>query len=253
MTEQNKIKKSGKKATNEERFYLEGPQSRWSEFKFVIKVMREFIRGARKLHFVGPSVTVFGSARFKEDHPYYELAREVGKGIVSLGFNVMTGGGPGVMEAANRGAKEAGGRSVGCNIILPHEQEPNPYLDVWVDMDLFFVRKVILNKYSYAFIALPGGFGTLDEVFEALTLIQTGKMERFPVVIMGKDYHKHVYEHIQFMVEEGTISPSDLDLFLFTDSISEAMEHIQKYAVEGFGLTKRKMMKPWPIIGEKSY
>lgn len=250
MTEDKQPKKKG--ISKEERYYLEGPSSRWDEFKFVLKVMREFVRGTRKLHFIGPSVTIFGSARFEEDHPYYKLAMEVAQGVVSLGFNVMTGGGPGIMEAANRGAKEAGGRSIGCNIILPHEQMPNPYLDVWVDMDLFFVRKVLLTKYSYAFIALPGGFGTLDEIFESLTLIQTGKMERFPVVIMGKEFHKHVYEHIHHMVEEGTISPTDLQLFLFTDSVSEAMEHIQKYAIEGFGLKKRRIMKPWKMLGEKN-
>lgn len=244
-------KKKQQEPSKEERYFLEGPHSRWSEFKFIFKVMRELIRGVRKLHFVGPCVTVFGSARFEEDHPYYQMAMEVGKELVALGFTVMTGGGPGIMEAANRGAKEVNGRSVGCNIILPFEQMPNKYLDVWVNMDLFFVRKVILSKYSYAFIALPGGFGTLDEVFEALTLIQTGKIERFPVIIMGKEYHKHVYDHIHYMVEEGTISPSDLELFLFTDSISEAMEHIQKHAIEEFGLTKRKVMKPRRYFGER--
>lgn len=249
--EQQRKKNREQQPSKEEQYFLEGPHSRWAEFKFVTKVMRELIRGVRKLHFVGPCVTVFGSARFEEDHPYYQLAMEVGKALVSMGFTVMTGGGPGIMEAANRGAKEANGRSVGCNIILPFEQMPNDYLDVWVDMDLFFVRKVILSKYSYAFIALPGGFGTLDEVFEALTLIQTGKMEKFPVIIMGKEYHKHVYEHIHHMVEEGTISPSDLKLFLFTDSLEEAMEHIQKYAVEEFGLKRRKVMKPRRYFGER--
>jgi uncharacterized protein (TIGR00730 family) len=244
MTEEEKKKAVNNEVSEEERYFLEGPRSKWAEFKFVVKVMREFIRGFRKLHFVGPSVTVFGSARFGEDHPYYQLARDVGKAIVPLGFNVMTGGGPGIMEAANRGAKEAGGRSIGCNIILPHEQMPNDYLDIWVAMDLFFVRKVILSKYSYAFIVLPGGFGTLDEFFEALTLIQTNKVERFPIVIMAKEYHRFIYDHIQLMLEQKTISPEDLELFKFTDSIEEAMAHIQKYAVEEFNLKKTPYRKP---------
>lgn len=237
--------------SKQERFFLEGPHSRWSEFLFIVKVMREFIRGARKLHFIGPSVTVFGSARFNEKHPYYQQAMEIGRRIVGLGFNVMTGGGPGIMEAANRGAKEAGGRSVGCNIILPHEQMPNDYLDIWVEMDLFFVRKVLLSKYSYAFVVLPGGFGTLDEFFEALTLIQTNKMERFPIVLMGKDYYKFIDEHVKHMIQEGTIGTEDAKLFIFTDSIDEAMAHIQKYAVEGFGLKKQRLVRPWPVLGEK--
>lgn len=251
MTEGEKKKSPHPEVSKEERYFLEGPRSRWEEFTFIFKVMREFIRGFRKLHFVGPSVTVFGSARFGEDHEYYQLARDVGKAIVPLGFNVMTGGGPGIMEAANRGAQEAGGRSIGCNIILPHEQMPNQYLDLWVAMDLFFVRKVILTKYSYAFVVLPGGFGTLDEFFEALTLIQTGKIERFPIVIMCKEYHKSVYDHIQLMVERKTISPEDVDLFLFTDSIEEAMAHIEKYAIEGFGLKKRKVHRPMSLFGER--
>ena len=248
MTKQQKPHKQ----TQEERYFLEGPRSRLKELNFIAKVAREFFRGYRKLHFIGPCVTVFGSARFKEGHPHYELAREVGKAIIKLGFNVMTGGGPGIMEAANRGAKEAGGRSIGCNIILPHEQMPNPYLDLWVDMDLFFVRKVILTKYSHAFISMPGGFGTLDEFFEALTLIQTGKIEKFPVVLMGKEYHKHVYDHIQHMIKEETISPHDIELFLFTDSIEEAMHHIEKYAsTDAAGLEKRKVPRAIRMLGEK--
>ena len=150
--------------------------------------MRDFIRGFRVLHVVGPCVTVFGSARIKSDSPYYELARKMGAAIAQLGFTVMTGGGSGIMEAAKRGAKDAGGRSVGCNIELPHEQKPNPYLDRFVTMHYFFVRKTLLVKYSYAFVILPGGAGTLDEMFEAITLIQTRKMTNFPVVIMGTDY-----------------------------------------------------------------
>jgi len=158
--------------------------------------MAEFIRGFRALHFVGPCVTVFGSARFKDDHPYYILARDVGSGLSRLGFTVMTGGGPGIMEAANRGAKESGGISIGCNIRLPKEQLPNPYLDRFVVFRYFFVRKVMLIKYSYAFVVLPGGFGTMDELFEAMTLIQTGKIRNFPVVLMGRNFYVQLLEFL---------------------------------------------------------
>src|SRR6187455_2345489 len=175
-------------AVNEERTFLSGPRARLSELKLAIKFFLEFVRGFRALHFVGPCVTVFGSARFKEDHPYYALGREMGKRLAQLGLTVMTGGGPGIMEAANRGAKEAGGCSIGCNIILPHEQHPNPYLDLFVEFPHFFVRKVMLVKYSYAFVALPGGFGTLDEIFEVATLVQTRKIQDFPLVLVGREF-----------------------------------------------------------------
>jgi uncharacterized protein (TIGR00730 family) len=219
--------------------FLAGPRSRWSEFSFVLSVFFEFIRGVRKLHFLGPCVTVFGSARFVEGHPDYELSRKVGGEIAKLGFNVMTGGGPGVMEAANRGAKEAGGRSIGCNIMLPMEQYPNPYLDVFHDFKYFFVRKVLLSKYSYAFVVMPGGFGTMDELYEALTLIQTSKTRRFPVVIIGKAYYQKMYEWMEHMAAYGTIDKEDLGLFYFTDSVEEAMEHIREHAVIKFGLKKK--------------
>ena len=155
----------------EERFFLQGPRSRGSELKSLLTIVAEFIRGFRVLHFVGPCVTVFGSARFREDHPYYAVARSVGRGLAKLGFTVMTGGGPGIMEAANRGAKEAGGFSVGCNIVLPEEQKINAYLDRWVTFRHFYVRKVMLVKYSYAFVVMPGGMGTMDEFFEAAVLM----------------------------------------------------------------------------------
>ena len=232
--------------------FLEGPHSRIKEFLFLLDVMREFIRGFRKLHFVGPCITVFGSARFPESDKYYELARKMGSELVQLGFTVMTGGGPGIMEAANRGAKEVGGKSVGCNIVLPIEQHPNPYLDVWVNIDYFFIRKLMLTKYSYGFIVMPGGYGTLDEFFEALVMIQTKKLKRFPVVLMGKEYHAELYKHIQNLVKEKTIHPDDVDLFLFTDSIEAASEHIRKYAIEGFGLKRRQDIKPLSVLGEKS-
>jgi len=237
--------------SKEEAFFLEGPNSRWQEFTFVAKVVREFLYGFRKLHFIGPCVTVFGSARFGEDHPHYILARKMGQEIARLGFSVMTGGGPGIMEAANRGAKDAGGHSVGCNIVLPKEQQPNPYLDQWVDFSYFFVRKTLLSKYSYAFVVMPGGYGTLDEFFEAITLIQTGKFQKFPVVLMGKEYHQHLYTHLHRLVDSQTIDPTDIELFLFTDSIEEAIAHIHKYAIEGFGLKKRKKVKPLSWLGER--
>ena len=243
------IKRSERKQRSEQ-IFLEGPSNRRYELAFVWDVAKEFVRGFRALHFVGPCVTVFGSARFGPGHEAYELAVEAGKMVAELGFTTMTGGGPGIMEAANKGAKEAGGKSVGCNIVLPREQHPNPYLDKWVNIDFFFVRKVILTKYSYAFVVLPGGFGTIDEFFEALTLIQTKMITRFPVVLMGKKYHKHLYGHVQNLVQEGSISKEDIHLFLFTDSIEEAKEHLRKYAVEQFGLTAKKAPKPISWIGE---
>lgn len=230
--------------------FLEGPQSRWNEFKFTFRVMIEFIRGFRALHFAGPCVTIFGSARFKEDHPDYQKAREVGAAMARLGFTVMTGGGPGIMEAANRGAKDAGGRSLGCNITLPMEQYANPYLDAWVDIRYFFVRKVLLVKYSYAFIVMPGGFGTLDELFEAITLIQTNKISKFPIVVFDRDFHQPLMDHILKMKAEKTISEDDLKLFLLTDSVEEAVEHIKENSILKFGLTYGKP-RPSPLLRER--
>lgn len=235
----------------EEREFFAGPQTRIKNFKFVGKVLLEFIRGFRMLHFVGPCVTVFGSARFEEKDEYYKLGVEVGKTVSKMGFTVMTGGGPGIMEAANRGAKEVGGKSVGCNIILPFEQHHNPYLDKFMNFKYFFVRKVLLSKYSFAFVVLPGGFGTLDEFFEALTLIQTKVMRSFPVVLMCSDFHKEIYNHIKYMAEYGTINKEDLKLFILTDSLEEMEKHIHKYAIEGFGLTRAKLATPSSLLGEK--
>lgn len=235
----------------EEQAFFAGPQSRWKEFLFIVRVMVEFIRGFRQFHFIGPCITVFGSARFKEDHEYYQLALAVGKSLARVGFAVMTGGGPGVMEAANRGAKEVGGRSIGCNIILPFEQQPNKYLDKWINMRYFFVRKVLLSKYSFGFVVLPGGFGTLDELFEALTLIQTQKLKKFPVVLMCTQYHKELMAHINKMVEFGTISEEELKLFLLTDSIQEMEDHLNQHAIQGFGLKKRRF-NPQILLGERS-
>lgn len=246
--DENKTVAEAVETVKQERAFLEGPRSRTQDFFFIVRVLIEMIRGFRKLHFVGPCVTVFGSARFKEGHKYYEMAREVGKGISKLGFTVMTGGGPGIMEAANRGAREEGGRSVGCNIILPQEQHPNPYLDTWMNFKFFFVRKILLTKYSYAYVVMPGGFGTLDELSEAMTLVQTGKMLQFPIIVMGLDYHKNLREFFDRMLEEATISKEDMDLLLFTDSVEEAMQWLDTKAAQKFGLTKR--MVPIKFLGE---
>src|SRR5690554_675464 len=234
---------------NEEQKFFRGPRSRWNELKYVAGVFAQFIKGFRTMHFIGPCVTVFGSARFDENHRYYRMAREVSAEIAKLGFAIMTGGGPGIMEAANRGAKDVGALSVGCNIVLPHEQHENPYLDRFVNMEYFFVRKELLRKYSFAFIVLPGGFGTLDEFFETLTLIQTGKIERFPIVVMGTEFHQDVIRHIERMIVEKTISQEDMDLLLITDSVEEVVKHIQKYA-KGTNLKLRPATKTLWALGE---
>jgi uncharacterized protein (TIGR00730 family) len=211
-------------ARGAEQRFLVGRRSRRAELLSALRIFTEYMRGLRALHFVGPCVTVFGSARFPEGHPWYELAREVGRAIAREGWTVMTGGGPGIMEAANRGAREAGGVSVGCNIALPHEQRPNPYLDRFVEFEHFFVRKVMLVKYSHAFVVLPGGFGTMDEVFETLTLAQTGKIHAFPVVAMGSAYWRNLREFLRdTMVAAGTIDSTDLSLLQATDAVDEAM------------------------------
>jgi uncharacterized protein (TIGR00730 family) len=232
-----------------DRVLLGGPRSRTEEACTLLRVVRDFLRGFRALHFVGPCVTVFGSARTKETDPHYQLARNMGAAIAELGFTVMTGGGPGIMEAANRGAKDVGGRSVACNIELPHEQSANPYLDRFVTLRYFFVRKTLLAKYSYAFVVMPGGFGTLDEMFEALTLIQTGKLQDFPVILMGADYWRDQVAMIRKMAEAGTISPEDLKLFHLTDSVEEAVHFLLEKAIKPFGL-KPAIREPKSWLGE---
>ena len=209
----------------EDRKLLEGPRSRTAEFFRVLRIMREFLRGFRALHFLGPCVTVFGSARFKDDHRYYGLARRIGAECAKLGFTVITGGGPGIMEAANRGAKDVGGRSVGCNIVLPEEQLPNPYIDKVVTFRYFFVRKVMLVKYSQAFICLPGGFGTMDEIFEAATLVQTGKIFDFPIILVGTEYWQPLFDFLRSrMLREKTIDPRDYERLMLTDSVEDIVE-----------------------------
>jgi uncharacterized protein (TIGR00730 family) len=222
----------------EEVHFLQGPQKRSFELWRAVRIFFEILGGFRALHFVGPCVTVFGSARFKEDHPHYATARQLGALLARAGFTVMTGGGPGIMEAANRGAKEAGGISVGCNIELPKEQKPNAYLDHWVTFRHFFVRKLMLVKYSYAFIALPGGFGTLDEIFETATLIQTGKIQQFPLVLMGMAYWRPLLDFLRDrLLKEKTIDSVDCDRVLVTDSAEEAVTSITTIALQRFGLT----------------
>lgn len=223
-------------------FQLEGAKPRINEFKFALQIFFEFIKGFRALHFIGPCVTVFGSARFKEDHIYYKQARELGRRIAELGMVTMTGGGPGIMEAANRGAFEAGGTSVGCNIKLPFEQTPNPYVHTSITFSFFFIRKVLLVKYSYAFIIMPGGFGTQDEFFETLTLAQTKVINDFPIVVMGRSYYQPFQHWMDHMIQAGTISPEDKKFVLFTDSVDEAISHISSYVRTNYKVTPRKRL-----------
>ena len=233
----------------EDRQLLEGPRSRTAEFFRVLRIAREFIRGFRALHFLGPCISVFGSARFDEHHRYYQLARQIGSELARLGFTVITGGGPGIMEAANRGAKEAGGRSVGCNIILPHEQRANPYLDKVIMFRYFFVRKVMLVKYSQAFIIMPGGFGTMDEAFEAATLIQTGKIHDFPVVFMGVEYWQPLFDFLrERMIHEKTIDPGDMSRFVLTDSIEEVLAQLERCPSKPHGWQNgRVQVREWEL------
>lgn len=231
--------------------FLSGPQPRGFELRLVLRICYEFIQGFRILHFVGPCVTVFGSARFKQDHPYYAQARRVGAELARAGFTVMTGGGPGIMEAANRGARDVGGRSVGCNIELPFEQAANPYLDVVVNFRHFFVRKVMLVKYSYAFVVMPGGFGTFDEVFEALTLIQTKKIQDFPVVLVGAEYWQPLMDVLRgTLLAQGTVSASDLDYIQVTDDVEAAVARIRDSGMTRFGLSYGPRSRPRWILGE---
>ncbi|MCZ7648297.1 MAG: TIGR00730 family Rossman fold protein [Planctomycetota bacterium] len=240
-----------KKEHEQERRFLQGPQQRGFELSRLLRITLEFIRGFRTLHFTGPCVTVFGSARFKEEHRYYAMGRAVGAELARCGFTVMTGGGPGIMEAANRGAKEAGGRSIGCNIVLPLEQQANPYLDLNVEFRYFFVRKVMLVKYSYAFVVLPGGFGTLDEIFETLTLMQTDKIEEFPIVLMGADYWQPLLEFLQRrMIETGTIDADDPKRLYVTDDPFAALAHVREIAMKNFGLTYGPRAKRRWYLGE---
>jgi uncharacterized protein (TIGR00730 family) len=198
----------------------------------VFKVMAEFVSSFEKLAKIGPCVSVFGSARTPEDHAYYQMAEEVAFRLTQQGFGVITGGGPGIMEAANRGAQKAGGKSVGLNIMLPHEQYANPFIDKdkLLNFDYFFIRKVMFMKYAQGYVVMPGGFGTLDELFEAITLIQTQKMVHFPIVLVKKDYWQGLVDWIHArMLADKMISPDDLSIFAVVDTAEEAVEHIVKY------------------------
>jgi len=193
----------------------------------IFRIMGEFVEGFEEMTKVGPAVSIFGSARVQPDHPQYQLCVETARLIGESGFAIITGGGPGIMEAANRGAREAGARSVGCNIELPFEQHMNPYVDLSIDFRYFFVRKTMFVKYAQAFVIFPGGFGTMDELFESLTLIQTGKVRHFPVVLMGTEYWAGLVDWIRDrMATEGKIAPRDLDLLFLTDDPVEARDHV---------------------------
>jgi uncharacterized protein (TIGR00730 family) len=233
--------------------FLEGPKTRWFELRRALRVFGELIRGFRALHFVGPCVTFFGSARFSEEHPYYALARRTAAEVAQQGWTIMTGGGPGIMEAANRGAKDVGARSIGCNIVLPREQRPNPFLDAMVEFRYFFVRKLMLVKYSYAFVVMPGGYGTLDELFEILTLIQTGKVENFPVILMGRCYWQPLLELLSEMVQARAIDAQDLARLVITDEPADALSAIAASARAQWGTAAPPATRrPARLLGEST-
>jgi len=215
------------KLEDAERIFLSGRRTREADLVSAVTVFLEFLRGFESFDFEQSCVTVFGSARFAEDHEYYQLAREMGYELAKMGYAVLTGGGPGLMEAANRGAKEAGGLSLGCNIQLPREQKPNSYLDKFIKFEHFFVRKVMLVKYSSAFVVMPGGFGTLDEAFEVATLIQTGKLDRFPIVGLGGDFWTQLRKFARdTMLKKGVISEDDISFIHPVESVEEALRFI---------------------------
>ena len=212
-----------------EKMFLAGRRNREADLESAVRFFLEFLHGFESFDFKQPCVTVFGSARFAEDHRYYQLAREVGTALERAGFAVMTGGGGGVMEAANRGAKEGGGLSLGCNIQLPREQKPNRYLDKFIEFEHFFARKVMLVKYSCAFVVLPGGFGTLDEAFEIATLMQTGKLERFPLIAVGSEFWDQLVAFVRdTMLKVGTVSLEDVEFIHRVDSSAEVVRIVQE-------------------------
>jgi uncharacterized protein (TIGR00730 family) len=211
-----------------EKAFLRGKRSRHEDLESAVTMFLEILRGFESMDFEGPCVTVFGSARFGKGHPYYELARDMGRALARAGYAVMTGGGPGLMEATNRGAHEAGGLSLGCNIQLPKEQKPNKYLDKFIEFEHFFVRKVMLVKYSSAFVVMPGGYGTLDEAFEVATLIQTGKLERFPIIGLGGKFWYDLRKFArETLIVEGVIDPEDIKFVHPVESVEEAMSFIE--------------------------
>ena len=252
MTDNHQEQPENNHHTEEERkipakriLYLRADTETPEDKVFADNVHKQIEESMDMLRYVGPGISVFGSARFTEDHPFYKDAVEFGRRIAKMNFTTITGGGPGVMEAANRGAFEEGGRSVGLNIVLPHEQHENPYLTDSFTFDFFFVRKVMLVKYSYAFIIMPGGFGTMDEFYETLTLVQTQTIEQFPIVLFGKEYYSEIIDSMEKMAKDKTISPYDLDLVLITDSHDEAMEHIKKYINQNYIIVQKRKKNDW--------
>jgi hypothetical protein len=212
-----------------EKAFLAGRRPREADLESAVRIFLEFLRGFESFEFDRPCVTVFGSARFTEGHRYYDLAREVGAGLARAGYAVMTGGGSGIMEAANRGAREAGGLSIGCNITLPREQKPNAYLDRFIQLDHFFVRKVMLVKYSSAFVVMPGGFGTLDEAFEIATLMQTNKIEHFPLIAVGSEFWDDLVDFARdTMIAQGTLSPEDARFVHLADSAADVVRLVRE-------------------------
>jgi uncharacterized protein (TIGR00730 family) len=212
-----------------EKAFLAGRRSREADLESAVRIFLEFLRAFESFEFAQPCVTVFGSARFGEGHRYYDLAREVGAELARAGYAVMTGGGSGIMEAANRGAREAGGLSIGCNITLPHEQKPNPYLDRFIQLDHFFVRKVMLVKYSSAFVVMPGGFGTLDEAFEIATLMQTSKIEHFPLVAVGSEFWGTLIDFARnTMIEQGTLTAEDARFVHLADTAGDVVRLVRE-------------------------
>ncbi len=212
-----------------EKLFLSGRRNREADLESAVRFFLEFLHGFESFDFRQPCVTVFGSSRFAEDNPYYQLAREVGTALAQAGYAVMTGGGAGIMEAANRGAKEGGGLSLGCNIQLPREQKPNRYLDKFIEFEHFFARKVMLVKYSCAFVVLPGGFGTLDEAFEIATLMQTSKLERFPLIAVGSEFWDQLVAFVRdTMLKVGTVSLEDVGFIHRVDSAADVVRIIQE-------------------------
>jgi uncharacterized protein (TIGR00730 family) len=222
-------------ATEDEKFLERQPEQSFQDTDTwrALRILSEFVEGFDAMAAVGPAVTVFGSARTVPHDPLYETARRLGRLLAEAGYAVITGGGPGTMEAANRGCQEGGGLSVGCNIELPHEQGLNPYVDLGVEFRYFFARKTMFVKYADGFVILPGGFGTLDELFEALTLIQTGKVRHFPVVLVGRTYWAGLLDWIRgTLLVQGTVGEKDLALLHVTDDPEEAVEMIRSYATK---------------------
>lgn len=216
------------KKLKDEREFLSQTRNPEKDKKKLEKVNKEFEMALKKMNKIGPAVTVFGSARFRPGDEYYELARKTGEVFAKAGFSVLTGGGPGAMEAANKGAFEVGGKTYGLNIILPHEQAPNPYVDGTIEFNHFFVRKTMLVKYSCAYIVVPGGLGTLDELFEAATLIQCKKIGPFPLILVGQEFWKGLRDFVGFMADQGVFSPEEVGFSKIVDTPEEAVELVLK-------------------------